>query len=125
MFQRLTEVEEKLARRLLVCRVDLADDAVKSAAKLLIIPVPGPYAFTQAIQALQRQIPLLVPEAAEELKDLCLTTNAGLFYGNAEELQECLLLLLSDDPLRQAMGRNGKEAVRKWVTASGISQHAP
>jgi glycosyltransferase involved in cell wall biosynthesis len=125
MFHGLAAVEEKLARRLLICRVDLADEEILSAAKLLVIPTPGRQACTQAVQALQRQIPLLVPEAAGELKDLCLTANAGLFYANAAELLECLLLLLSDELLRQAMGSNGYQFIAGHLRASVAAKDFP
>jgi glycosyltransferase involved in cell wall biosynthesis len=108
MFSRLTEVEEKLGRRLLVCRADLAVGEVWEEARLLIIPSPGPQSYTYALQALRRQVPILVPEAVEALRDLCLVSNAGLLYGNSDELKECLLLLLSDESLRQALGNNGR-----------------
>jgi glycosyltransferase involved in cell wall biosynthesis len=111
MFSRLTEMEEKLGRRLLVCRADLAGDAVWEEACLLIIPSPGPQAYADALRALQRQVPILVPETVEALRDLCLVSNAGLMYGNSDELKECLMLLLADEPLRRALGNHGKAFV--------------
>ena len=108
MFSRLTEAEEKLGRRLLVCRADLAVDEAWEEARLLIIPSPGPQSYAYALQALRRQTPIIVPEAVEALRDLCLVSNAGLLYGNSDELKECLMLLLSDEPLRQALGSNGR-----------------
>jgi hypothetical protein len=111
MFTRLTETEEKLGRRLLVCRADLAGDAVWEEACLLIIPSPGPQAYADALRALQRQVPILVPETVEALRDLCLVSNAGLMYGNSDELKECLMLLLADEPLRRALGNHGKAFV--------------
>jgi glycosyltransferase involved in cell wall biosynthesis len=108
MFSRLTEVEEKLGRRLLVCRTDLAVDDVWEEARLLMIPSPSPQSYAYALQALRRQTPVIVPETAETLRDLCLVSNAGLLYGNSDELKECLMLLLSDEPLRQALGSHGK-----------------
>jgi glycosyltransferase involved in cell wall biosynthesis len=108
MFSRLTEAEEKLGRRLLVCRADLAVDEVWEEARLLIIPTPGPQSYAYALQALRRQVPILVPQDVEALRDLCLVSNAGLIYGNSDELKECLMLLLSDAPLRQALGSNGR-----------------
>jgi glycosyltransferase involved in cell wall biosynthesis len=108
MFSRLTEVEEKLGRRLLVCRADLARDEVWEEARLFIVPSPGPRSYTYALQALRCQVPLLVPEKMEALRDLCLVSNAGLLYDNSDELKECLMRLLSDEPLRQTLGDNGR-----------------
>jgi len=121
MFSRLTEVEEKLARRLLVCRADLTVDEVWGEARLLIIPSPGPQSYAYALRALWRQTPVLVPEAVEALRDLCLVSNAGLVYGNSDELKECLMLLLSDEPLRQALGNHG----RAFLEGRGPSSTAP
>ncbi len=121
MFSRLMEVEEKLGRRLLVCRADLAVDEVWEEAQLFIIPSAGPQSYGYALQALQRQVPLLVPEAVEALRDLCLVSNAGLLYENADELKECLMLLLSNEPLRQALGSNG----RAFLEGRGTSSTAP
>jgi glycosyltransferase involved in cell wall biosynthesis len=121
MFSRLTEVEEKLGRRLLVCRADLAVDEAWEEARLLMLPSPGPQSYAYALQALRRQTPILVPDAVEALRDLCLVSNAGLLYGNSDELKECLMLLLSDEPLRQTLGSNG----RAFLEGQGLHSAAP
>jgi glycosyltransferase involved in cell wall biosynthesis len=122
MFSRLTETEEKLGRRLLVCRADLAGDEVWEEACLLIIPSPGPQSYAYALQALRRQVPIIVPETVEAWRDLCLVSNAGLVYGNSDELKECLMRLLSDEPLRRALGNHGKAFVegRGWSSTDPI-----
>jgi glycosyltransferase involved in cell wall biosynthesis len=118
MFSRLTEAEEKLGRRLLVCCADLAADAVWEEAQLFIIASAGPQSYGYALQALQRRVPILAPEAVEALRDLCLVSNAGLLYENADELKECLMLLLSNEPLRQALGSNGRAFLEGHGTSS-------
>ena len=125
MFQRVAEVEEKLVKRLLIGRVDLSDDDSWDVAKLLVIPTLTEHSVAYALRALHRQIPILVPEEAEELRDLCLVSNGGLFYGNSEELKECLLLLLSDDGLRQRMGSNGQRFIREARTPAAVSPELP
>jgi glycosyltransferase involved in cell wall biosynthesis len=125
MFSRLTETEEKLGRRLLVCRADLAGDEVWGEACLLIIPSPGPQSYAYALQALRRQVPILVPETVEALRDLCLVSNAGLVYGNSDELKECLMLLLSDKPLTRALGNHGKAYVEGRGSSSTDSTAIP
>jgi glycosyltransferase involved in cell wall biosynthesis len=121
MFSCLTEVEEKLGRRLLVCRADLAVDEVWEEARLFIIPSAGPQSYGYALQALQRQVPILVPKAAEALRDLCLVSNAGLLYEDDDELKACLMLLLSNEPLRQSLGSSG----RAFLESCGASSTAP
>jgi glycosyltransferase involved in cell wall biosynthesis len=124
LFYQLAEVEEKLQKRLLICRADLADDELLRSAKLLLLSSPGPESFARALQALQRQIPILVPEEADELRELCLTSDAGLFYGNSDELRQSLLLLLSNEPLRQGLGRRGRKFLADLVTP-GVSEQVP
>jgi glycosyltransferase involved in cell wall biosynthesis len=121
MFSVLTEVEEELGRRLLVCRADLAVADVWEGARLFIVPSAGPQSYVYALQALQRQVPILVPEAVEALRDLCLVSNAGLLYEDADELKACLMLLLSNEPLRQSLGSNG----RAFLDGRGSSSTAP
>jgi hypothetical protein len=48
-------------------------------------------------------------------------SNAGLVYGNSDELKECLMLLLSDEPLRHALGNHG----RSFLEGRGTSSNAP
>jgi glycosyltransferase involved in cell wall biosynthesis len=45
--------------------------------------------------------------------DHCLRSNAGLFYADRDEFVEALKLLLSDHELREAMGQNGREYIRR------------
>jgi len=116
LFCQVTEVEKRLDQRLLVCRMDLADVDTLQRAKVLIIPLAGGGELRLALQALHRQIPLLVHTGNHDLKELCLASNAGLFYANPEELRECLGLLLSDEPLRLAMGSNGRKFVESYTT---------
>jgi glycosyltransferase involved in cell wall biosynthesis len=40
-------------------------------------------------------------------------SNAGLYYANRDEFVECLKLLMGDERLRQALGRNGRDYVRR------------
>jgi glycosyltransferase involved in cell wall biosynthesis len=125
MFQGLADAEEKLSQRLLICRADLAEDDIWSVAKLLLVPSPSQQSSRYTLQALRHRVPILVPENAEELKQLCLIANAGLFYGNLEELQECLMLLLSNEPLRQAMGTNGHQFIAGHLRALAVAEAAP
>jgi glycosyltransferase involved in cell wall biosynthesis len=125
MFRGLAAVEERLPRRLLICRADLAEDDLWSVANLFLVPSPSHRSAAYALQALQHRVPILVPEYAEELRQLCLLSNAGLFYGNSEELQECLMLLLSNEPLRQAMGTNGQRFITGHLRASAAAKDVP
>ena len=47
------------------------------------------------------------------LVEHCLRSNGGLWYADRDEFIECLKLLVGDARLRQALGRNGREYVRR------------
>jgi glycosyltransferase involved in cell wall biosynthesis len=46
------------------------------------------------------------------LQDHCRRANGGLYYVSADEFVEALGLLLHEEPLRRAMGENGRCYVR-------------
>jgi glycosyltransferase involved in cell wall biosynthesis len=50
---------------------------------------------------------------ADVLVEHCLKSNAGLFYADRDEFVEGTKLLLADSRLRERMGRNGKEYVKR------------
>jgi hypothetical protein len=79
-FHQLAAVEKRLERRLLICHVALSDEETVRAAKLLLIPWGGRDALRHALEAFQRQTPILVHTSAWELRELYLASNAGLFY---------------------------------------------
>jgi glycosyltransferase involved in cell wall biosynthesis len=47
------------------------------------------------------------------LEDHCRRSNAGLWYGDADEFVEGLDLLVREDRLRTALGENGRAYVRE------------
>src|SRR6266850_8139927 len=56
----------------------------------------------------------LVNAASAVLKEHCLRSNAGLFYGDGDEFAEALQRLVDDPGLRRALA----EAGRRYVEAS-------
>jgi glycosyltransferase involved in cell wall biosynthesis len=49
-------------------------------------------------------------------------SNGGLYYADRDEFVECLKRLVADEPLRAALGRNGREYVRhnyRWDVVLG------
>ena len=77
--------------------------------------MPSPYESLSllALEAFAVGTPVLANARSEVLVDHCVRSNAGLFYADREEFVEALNLLLGDEQLRAAMGRNGKEYVRR------------
>lgn len=101
----------------LLCRIDLADPETIARAKLLVIPSANQDSFRYACEALRGGLPIVAHEAARELKQLCVASNAGLFYASRDELKACLDLLLADTALRGAMSANGKAFVASAASA--------
>jgi hypothetical protein len=101
--------------------MDLSDEAILDRGKLLLIASAGQNALSHALRAFERQIPIVACGNVRELMGLCLASNDGLFYEDLNELQDCLALLLSDEPLRQAMGMNGWNFVKSFKHATARS----
>jgi glycosyltransferase involved in cell wall biosynthesis len=83
------------------------------AATIVVIPSPFESLSLLALEAMAVGTPVLCNARAEVLAEHCLKSNAGLFYSDREEFVECTKLLLADDRLRDRMGRNGKEYVKR------------
>jgi glycosyltransferase involved in cell wall biosynthesis len=47
------------------------------------------------------------------LVEHCVRSNAGLWYADRDEFVECLKVLVADAKLREALGRHGRDYVRK------------
>ncbi len=52
--------------------------------------------------------PVLASERSDVLADHCLKSQAGLVYGTVDEFTETVRLLVLNEPLRRALGANGK-----------------
>jgi glycosyltransferase involved in cell wall biosynthesis len=79
------------------------------------VAVPSPYESLSllALEALSVGTPILVNARSAVLVEHCVRSNGGLYYADRDEFVECLTLLMSDERLRQALGRNGREYVRR------------
>ena len=80
-----------------------------------VVSVPSPYESLSllALEAFAVGTPILANARSEVLVEHCVRSNAGLYYADRDEFVEALTLLLADAPLRTAMGRNGREYVRR------------
>jgi glycosyltransferase involved in cell wall biosynthesis len=83
------------------------------AATAVVVPSPFESLSLLALEAMAVGTPVLCNGRSEVLVDHCLKSNAGLYYSEREEFVECAKLLLADERLRRAMGRNGKEYVKR------------
>ena len=80
-----------------------------------VVACPSPYESLSllALEALSVGTPILANARSEVLVEHCVRSNGGLYYANRDEFVECLKLLTADPALRDAMGRNGREYVRR------------
>lgn len=83
------------------------------AATIVVVPSPFESLSLLALEAMAVGTPVLCNARSEVLVEHCLKSNAGLFYQDREEFLECTQLLLGDERLRRAMGRNGKDYVKR------------
>lgn len=83
------------------------------AATVIIVPSPYESLSLLALESFAVGSPILANARSEVLVDHCRLSNAGLFYGDRDEFVECLKLLMTNQRLREAMGRNGRDYVRK------------
>ncbi len=83
------------------------------AATAVVVPSPYESLSLLALEAMAVGTPVLCNGRSDVLVEHCRQSNAGLYYQNRDEFIECTALLLSDERLRRAMGRNGKDYVKR------------
>jgi glycosyltransferase involved in cell wall biosynthesis len=83
------------------------------AATVVVVPSPFESLSLLALEAMAVGTPVLVNARSDVLVEHCRRSNAGLYYADRDEFVECLMLLTADPRLRAAMGRNGREYVRR------------
>ena len=83
------------------------------AATVVVVPSPYETLSLLALEAFSVGTPVLANARSEVLVDHCLASHAGLFYADRHEFVECLDTLVGDERLRAALGRNGRDYVRK------------
>ena len=82
------------------------------AATVVVCPSPYESLSLLALEALSVGTPILANARSAVLVEHCVRSNGGLYYADRDEFVECLKLLVGDDRLRAAMGRNGRDYVR-------------
>jgi glycosyltransferase involved in cell wall biosynthesis len=83
------------------------------AATVVVVPSPYESLSLLALESMAVGTPVLCNGRSEVLVEHCRQSNAGLYYQNRDEFIECTNLLLADERLRRAMGRNGKDYVKR------------
>jgi glycosyltransferase involved in cell wall biosynthesis len=83
------------------------------AATVVVVPSPYESLSLLALEAFATGTPVLASARSDVLVDHCRKSNAGLYYADRYEFIECANLLVADGRLRAALGRNGREYVRR------------
>jgi glycosyltransferase involved in cell wall biosynthesis len=83
------------------------------AASVVVIPSPFESLSLLALESFAVGAPILANARSAVLVEHCRKSNAGLYYADQGEFTEALKLLLADDRLRAAMGRNGRNYVKQ------------
>jgi glycosyltransferase involved in cell wall biosynthesis len=83
------------------------------AATVVVCPSPYESLSLLALESLAVGTPILVNARSEVLVEHCTRSNGGLYYADRDEFVECLNLLVRDGKLRAALGRNGREYVKR------------
>jgi glycosyltransferase involved in cell wall biosynthesis len=83
------------------------------AATVVVCPSPYESLSLLALESMSVGTPILANARSAVLVEHCVRSNAGLYYADGDEFVECLKLLVTDPNLRQAMGVNGVEYVRR------------
>jgi len=84
------------------------------AATVVVCPSPYESLSLLALEALAMGTPILVNARSEVLVEHCVRSNGGLWYADRDEFIECLKLLVAEGRLRVALGRSGRDYVRKY-----------
>lgn len=83
------------------------------AATVVVVPSPYESLSLLALEAMAVGTPVLANARSDVLVEHCRRSNAGLYYADRDEFAACLKLLVGDARLRAAMGRNGRDYVRR------------
>ena len=83
------------------------------AATVVVCPSPYESLSLLALEALSVGTPIIANARSAVLVEHSVNSNGGLYYADRDEFVECLKLLVGDAQLRAAMGRNGREYVRR------------
>ena len=83
------------------------------AATVVVVPSPFESLSLLALEAFAVGTPILANARSEVVADHCTRSNAGLYYADKDEFGECLRMLMADERLRTAMGRNGRAYIRE------------
>jgi glycosyltransferase involved in cell wall biosynthesis len=87
--------------------------AAMAAASAVVVPSRLESLSIVALEAFSVGTPVLVNAGSKVLVDHCIKANAGLFYGDYDEFEQILDLLLREKNLIRGMGRQGQRYIKE------------
>lgn len=94
--------------------LDEADKLAAMAAALAVV-ISSRYESLSivALEAFSVGTPVLVHSGSKVLVEHCRVANAGLYYGDFDEFEQVLALLLQDKTLAKSLGKQGQKYIKK------------
>jgi len=89
--------------------------AALEAATVVLAPCPSDTLALDALNAMASGTAVLAAAINAAAVEHCRRGNGGLYYADGDEFVACLTLLMEDDRLRNAIGRSGRDYVRRQV----------
>ena len=91
------------------------DERLQALEAATVVVCPSPYESLSllALEAMSVGTPILANARSAVLVEHCVRANAGLYYADRDEFVEALQLLVSDTRLRNTLGSQGREYVRR------------
>jgi glycosyltransferase involved in cell wall biosynthesis len=83
------------------------------AADVAIVPDPDDLVAAQVLESFAVGTPVLASAMNGAAVDHCRRSNAGLYYANGDEFVGALRLMMTNNRLRDALGRNGRRYVQQ------------
>jgi glycosyltransferase involved in cell wall biosynthesis len=83
------------------------------AATVVVCPSPYESLSLLALESFAVGTPVLANARSAVLVEHCVASNGGLYYADRDEFVEALTRLTGDGELRDALGRNGREYIRR------------
>jgi glycosyltransferase involved in cell wall biosynthesis len=87
--------------------------AAMKEALLLVMPSKFESLSMVVLESLYYKTPVLVNGQCDVLVGHCKRGNAGLYYDGFEEFEMCLNILLDNESVREKLGENGSDYVKK------------
>jgi glycosyltransferase involved in cell wall biosynthesis len=83
------------------------------AADVAIAPDPYDLSGQHVLESFAVGTPVLASARSGAAVDHCRRAHAGLYYANRDEFVDGLRLMMTNDRLREALGRNGRRYVQQ------------